>query len=118
MNLTLNGDTKLYAWQNHYQRFLNIGFHWDKSSLNNTETVEGTAIFITEDMVIAAMKQGKAGRPSGAIAEMIKVEREILTVITEFVNKIIHEENFPEDWNDSFITNYYKGRDDATDHGN
>lgn len=85
---------------------MNVGFPWDKSSLNNTETVEGTAIFITEDMVIAAiktMKQRKAGTPAGVIAEMIKAGREILTAITVFVNKIIHEENFPEDWNDSFI---------------
>ena len=55
---------------------------------------------------IKKMKQGKAGGPSGVIVEMIKAGgREIVTAITELVNRIIHEENIPEDWKDSFIIN-------------
>ena len=53
------------------------------------------------------------------IVEMIKAGgREIVTAITELVNRIIHEENIPEDWKDSFIINCYKGKGDATDRGN
>ena len=44
--------------------------------------------------------------------------RETVTAISELVNQIIYEQNFPEDWNDSFIINCYKGKDDATDREN
>ena len=44
--------------------------------------------------------------------------REIVTAITELVNRIIHEENIPYDWKDSFIINCYKGKGDATARGN
>ena len=50
---------------------------------------------------------------------MIKVGgREIVTAITELVNRIIHEENISEDWKDYFIINCYKGKGDATDRVN
>ena len=65
------------------------------------------------------MKQRKAGGPSGVIIEMIKAdERETVIAISELVNLIIFEGKIPEDWKDSFIINYYKGKGDATDRGN
>lgn len=36
--------------------------------------------------------------------------RKIVTAITELVNKTKHEKNIPEDWKDSFIVNFYKGK--------
>ena len=69
-NLTISDEAKLHAWKEHYQRLLNVDFPWDKNSLNNSAAVDGTAIFITEDIVTEAikkMKQGKAGGPSRVI---------------------------------------------------
>ena len=43
---------------------------------------------------IKKMEQGKAGRPSRVIAEMIKAGgREIVTAISELVNLIIYEKS-------------------------
>ena len=107
-NLTLSNKAKLSVWKEHSQRLLNVEFPWDKNSLNNSAAVEGPAIFVTEDMMIDAikkMKQGKAGEPSGLIVAMIKAEgREAVTVIWELANHMIHEENFPEDLKDFIMT--------------
>ena len=82
-------------------RLLNVEFPWDKNSLNNSAAVEGPAIFVTENIVIEAikkMKQGKGGGPSGIMVEMIKAGgKETVTVISELVNLIIYEEKIPED---------------------
>ena len=68
------------------------------NTLNNMVAEKCSAIFVTEDMVTAAIKkikQRKAGRPSYVIVEMIKAGRkQIVTAITELVNQIIHEEMF------------------------
>ena len=122
-NLTISDEAKLHAWKEYYQRLLNVQFPWDKNSLNNSTGVERPAIFVTENIVTEAikkMKQGKAGRPSGVIVEMIKAGgRETGTAITELVNLVIYEENIPEDFiRTSFIINFYKGKSDATDRGN
>ena len=121
-NLTISDEAKLHAWKEHYQRVLNVEFPWDKNSLNNSTGVERPAIFVTENIVTEAikkMKEGKAGGPSGVIVEMIKAGgRETGTAITELVNLVIYEENIPEDWKESFIINFYKGKGDATDRGN
>ena len=116
-NQTLSDDAQLRTWKNHQQSLLNFTFPWDKNFLNNIEAVEGP-----EDMMMAVikkLKQGKAGGLSGVIVEMIKAAvREIVTAITELMNKIMHEGNIPEDCKDSFIVNCYKGISDATDRGN
>ena len=68
---------------------------------------------------IKKMKQRKGGGPSGVIVEMIKAGRtETVTAISELVNQIIHEQNIPEDWKESFIINSHKGKCDAIDRGN
>ena len=47
---------------------------------------------------IKKMKQGKAGGPSGIIAEMVNVTgTETVTAISELVNLIIYEENITGD---------------------
>ena len=84
-----------------------MSFFGIRSSLNNSATVEGLTIFVTENMVtgtIKKMRQGKAGGPTGVIAEMIKTgARKTVTAISEFVNPIIYEEKIRENWKDSFI---------------
>ena len=94
----------------------------DKNSLNYSAAVEGSAIFVTENMVTDAvkkMKQGKTRGPSGVIGEIIRAgQRETVSVISQLVNQIIYEEIIPEEWKNSFIINFYKRKGDATDHGN
>ena len=100
-NPTLNDESKLRAWKEGYQRLLNVEFPWNTNSLNNSAAVKGPAIFVTEDMVtdgIKTMKQGKAGGPSEVIVELIETcGRETVTAILDIVNRIIYEENIPEE---------------------
>ena len=121
-NITISDEAKLHAWKKHYQRLLNVKFPWNKNSLKSSAAVEGPAIFVTEDIVIEAIKkikQEKVGGPSGVMVEMIKAGwRETVTAISGLVNLIIYEENIPEDWKDSLIINCYKGKGDASDRGN
>ena len=65
------------------------------------------------------MKQEKAEGPSGVLVEIIKTGgRETVAEISELVNIVIYKENIPEDWEDSFIINCYKGKGDVADLGN
>ena len=50
-NLAISDKAKLHAWTEHYQRLLNVEFPWDKNSLNNSAAVEGSDIFVTENIV-------------------------------------------------------------------
>ena len=113
-SLTISDEVNLHSWKEHYHRLLNVEFPWNKNSLNNSAAVEELAIFVTEDMVtdvIKKMKQRKAGRPSGAIVEMITAderERELLLYQSLWIKS--YDENIPEGWKDSFIINCYKGK--------
>ena len=64
--------------------------------LSNEKNRYGYPI-VTE--AIKNIKQGKAGRPSRVIVEMIKAGgRKTNTAISELVNLVIYEENIPEEW--------------------
>ena len=58
-NLNISDDAKLLTWKDHYQRLLNVEFPYNESSINITAAVEGPTIFITELMMIAAVKKMK-----------------------------------------------------------
>ena len=117
----MSDEAKLHAWKEHYQRLLNVRYPWDKNSRNNSAAVEEPAIFVTENILtdaIKKMKKGKAGGPSGVLAEMIKAGGiRTFTAISKLVNQMICVENIPDDWKDSFIINCYKGKGDATNCG-
>ena len=55
MNLTLRDEGKLHAWEEHYERLLNVEFPWVKNSVNNSAEVEGPAVFVAEDIVTDAI---------------------------------------------------------------
>ena len=57
-NLTITDvSQKLHHWKEHYQRLLNVEFPLDKNSLNYSAAVEGSAIFVTENMVTDVIKK-------------------------------------------------------------
>ena len=58
-NLIITDEAKLRAWNEQYQRLLNVEFPWNKNSLNNSAAVEGPAIFVTENIVTEAIKKMK-----------------------------------------------------------
>ena len=60
------------------------------------------------------MKCCKAAGPSGIIAEMLKAAGEERVVLARKLAEAV----FPVDWEESFILNLYKGKDEALDCGN
>ena len=121
-NIAYDDDSKLKAWQEHYQSLLNVEFPWDESSLDDVDPVLGPAIHVTEDMVETAinrMKAGKAAGPTGICVEMLKAAgNNIIPLLTKLINIVIRDHLVPDDWNRSFIISLYKGKGDAFDRGN
>ncbi len=115
-------DAKKVAWKEHYERLLNIEFPWDCDNLPVVDPVSGPPIQVTVEMVLEAigkMKSNKAAGPSGVVAEMLKAAGDSgVYVVTQLVNSIISSGNVPQDWNESFVVNCYKGKGDALDRGN
>ena len=65
------------------------------------------------------MASGKAAGPSGIVAEMLKPVGEAGAVeVRDLIEDIILEGCIPTDWQESFIVNLYKGKEDALNRGN
>ena len=65
------------------------------------------------------MASGKADRPSGIVAEMLKPVGEAGAVeVHDLTEDIISEGCIPTDWRESFIVNLYKGKRNALNRGN
>ena len=65
------------------------------------------------------MASGKAARPSGIVAEMLKPVGEAgAEEVHDLVENIISEGCIPTDWQESFIVCLYKGKGDALNRGN
>ena len=65
------------------------------------------------------MASGKAARPSGIVAEMLKPVGEAGAVeVRDLIEDIISEGCIPTDWQESFIVNLNKGKGDALNRGN
>ena len=65
------------------------------------------------------MASGKAARPSGIVAEMLKPVGEAGAVeVCDLIEDIISEGCIPTDWQESYIVNLYKGKGDALTRGN
>ena len=65
------------------------------------------------------MKNGKAARPSGVAAEILKAAPDIcLKIIADLMNAIIREAKVPADWSDNIIVNLFKGKRDALGRNN
>ena len=65
------------------------------------------------------MASSKAAGPSGIVAEMLKpVWEACAEEMRNLVENIISEGCIPTDWQESFIVNIYKGKEDALNRGN
>ena len=58
---------KLQAWRSHCQKLLNEEFPWDKDSFPDQPPTTGPPIFITKDMVNAALLKMKKAKPQGLL---------------------------------------------------
>ena len=120
--LSLDEEAKKEAWKEHYKRLLNVEFPWNPEDLSEERPVEGPREPISLEMItkaISKMASGKAGGPSGIVAEMLKPVWEVGTVeVCDLVENIISEGCIPTDWQESFIVNLYKGKGDALNRGN
>ena len=72
---------------------MNTEFSWDRENLEVPEAVSGPAIIIEKEMVrdaVSKKKQGKAARPSGVIAEMLKAAAQTdIEMIIDLTNQIV-----------------------------
>ena len=64
----------LEVWKEHYDRISNEEFSWDREGLTDAKPVCGPGEKISEEVgaAIGKMKLGKAGGPSGVVADMLK----------------------------------------------
>ena len=49
--MSMSGEAKQNSWAEHYERLLNIDFHWEPDHLSNEAPLEGPPIPITIDMM-------------------------------------------------------------------
>ena len=120
--LSLDKEAKIAAWKEHYERLLNVEFPWNPEDLSKESPVEGPSDPITLEMItkaISKMASGKAARPSGIVAEMLKPVGESGAIeVCHLIEDIISEGRIPTDWQESYIVNLYKGKGDALNRGN
>ena len=45
------------AWKQHYERLLNVEFHWREEDLSTVDTVIGPTLFIIKEMVVKVYLQ-------------------------------------------------------------
>ena len=85
--------------------------------LTDVRPVFGPGEKISEEEVEAAigkMKLGKAGGPSGVVADMLKAAGDEGTRwMTELCNTVVRDGKIPKDWIRSWLVNVYKGKGDA-----
>ena len=68
---------------------------------------------------IMKMKNGKPAGPSGIVAEMLKTSGDTgVRLVADLANDMIRNGTIPSDWENSYITNIYKGKGDALIRGN
>ena len=73
--IVVKEDKLLEVWKEHYDRISDEEFSWDRDGLTDVGPVFGPGEKISEEEVGAAiskMKLGKAGGPSGVVADMLK----------------------------------------------
>ena len=76
---------------------------------------------VTKDLcnALGKMKCGKAVGPSGIIAKMLKAAGDLgIDLLTELTEAVFCNGVIPRDWQESFILNLYKGKDDALERKN
>jgi hypothetical protein len=104
-------------WKEYFDQLLNEEYDWDRCNLTEAGAVCGPSEEISEEEVfkaVGAMKNGKAGGPSGVVSEMLKASgSEGIRWMTTLFNKIISEGKIPEDWRKSWMIPVYKGKGDA-----
>ena len=81
---------------------------------NNVRPVCGEEV----GAAIGKMKLGKAGGPSGVVADMLKAAGDEGTRwMTELCNAVVRDDKIPKDWSRSWLVNVYKGKGDALECG-
>ena len=121
-NLCVADTDKMRAWEQHYEKLCNIEFPWDEESLPAADPVEGPPIYITLEMVAAAVKKlksGKSGGPSGVVGELIKAcDEGGMQHLCLLINSIVKEYQIPTDWSHSYLISLFKGKGSALERGN
>lgn len=113
-NICFDTMTKNNAQKEHQSCLLIQEFVWYQSSLSNAHLVVGPAPLVTADMVydsVKKMKPGKAAGSTGVVSEMFTAGGGIcMKVATNLVNLINRDGKVPNDYEDSYIINLYKGK--------
>ena len=116
----ISGEENLKkTWKMYMERLLNEENQWDE--VVDAEKLEGPVQEISKEEVRKAMKKmksGKAGGPSGVVADMLKAGGDtVVDCFTDLCNGIVKEGRIPNDWTKSTIITLYKGKGDALECG-
>ena len=116
--IVVEEDKLLEVWKEHYDRMSNEEFSWDREGLTDVRPVCGPGEKISEEEVGAAigkMKLGKAGGPSGVVADMLKAAGDEGTRwMTELCNTEVRDGKIPKDWSRSWLVNVLQGEGRCT----
>ena len=111
----VTGDENLKKlWKKFMEKLLNEENEWDGKV--EADKVEGPQLEISQEEVknvMKKMKYGKAGGPTGVVADMFKAGGEtVVKWITNLCNSIVTEGKIPDDWTKSTMATLYKGKGD------
>ena len=103
------------VWKEHMERIMNEENEWDQKT--EAEVVEGPIKRVSQEEVVKAMgemKAGKAAGPSGVSVEMIVASGEIgISVMMELCQGVLDGRGMPNDWALSVVIPIFKGKGDA-----
>ena len=120
--LCFDDSERMKAWVEHYKGLFNVEFPWDEVAIPDAPPVDGPPPPITDEMVtkaLAKMKPGKSSSPSGIIVEMLKTTgSKCIDFLHQPIKSFVKHGKIPEDWEISFILNFYKGKGDALNRWN
>merc|ERR1712121_389681 len=101
-------------WKKFMEKLLNKENEWDGKV--EAYKVGGPQLEISQEEVknvMKKMKYGKAGGPTGVVADMFKAGGEtVVKWITNLCNSIVTEGKIPDDWTKSTMATLFKGKGD------
>ena len=116
--LALTDDDKLKAWVKRLARFLNVGFEWPSNVLSEPPNCRPPlSVFVTK--IRKALIKMNCGKTVGLLADILKAAgEEGVELVGIVVGAVFSSGMIPVYWEESFIVNFYKVKDEALYRGN
>ncbi|XP_045774233.1 uncharacterized protein LOC123873432 [Maniola jurtina] len=115
-----NDDDIKDRWREYFRKLMNEENEWS-GELANVPTNLGVVKQVSIDevrMAVLSMKNGRATGPDSIPAEVWKfLKGDGWSWLALFFNKMLHEEEIPEEWCNSLLVPIYKNKGDYEDLG-